>query len=466
MIRPLILLINMIGLLFINLISGDNVIVEVNAPTSVTAGTDFQVEIMLDKGDLTSFSRLMQELPAGLTATAIETANADFRVEDGKLKIIWRQMPSTEKIKIVYKVSVDKRLKGSFDLSGQFGYLADNERKYVSIPGSRIEIIPNPEIDPSLAIDIQDFKNYNDPSSRKFANMVFCIRQRPYLDPADNSFVVNVLINKENKQKYGKIEEFIPEGFTAVSLDDKGGIFKVEGNQVKFLWMNLPAERSFVVSYKLIPTSDAAKALSTIPVEGAFSYIDNEVTVVRAIVEQNIALNNRSFNAAELNQLASTLPSGYFSSEKMNEVVAKANEKKLEQAGPDSSSGKKIRKPGQVIKSFLARLKDVEKANRLYVLEPESGVYFRVQLAAGRRTIDIKQYFRKYNLQGDIRIEHHDGWNKYSVGSFGSYKQARDYRVHVWNSTPIDDAFVSAYSSGKRITVQEALMITNQRWLK
>jgi hypothetical protein len=59
----------------------------------------------------------------------------------------------------------------------------------------------------------------------------------------------------------------------------------------------------------------------------------------------------------------------------------------------------------------------------------------------------------------------HEGMTKFLVGKFPEYKESRNYR-EAMRAKGVTDAFVTAYNAGKRITVQEALMITRQKWFK
>lgn len=438
------LIINLIAALSIGSIFQSGVVLNMDVPDEVVAGTEFDVQVTIQKGDLESFSRLQHTFPAGLTATSNVSSNADFTFDEKRVRLIWLRMPSQNEFTITYRIKVDERLKGTFDIKGKFSYIDENERKSVSMESTPIMILPSPNIDPSLIVDINDFEQQVIPyiPAATTVGQMACIRQIPFPDPSGEGYIVNVLVNKESKQKFAKIEESIPTGYRAESINPKEAIFTFREKTAKFLWMNLPSEPYFLVSYKLIPDS---RSSSPPPLAGKFSYLEGEKTM--SIDIQQTDRDLAAINPEDI--------SGLIASLSMPATVKVDKPAPVEVATTDQALSSTTKpKPREL------------KSNMSYMLEPEEGVYFRVQLAAGHKTIDIPKYFKKYNLDKEVRKEFHEGWHKYSVGSFDQYKEARDYRIHIWNTTIIDDAFVSAYNSGKRITVQEGLMIADQRWYK
>ncbi len=451
MYRVIVLIINLIAAFSIGSIFQSGVVLNIEVPNEVVAGTEFDVTVTIQKGNLESFSRLQHTFPAGLIATSYISSNADFTFDDKKVRFIWLRMPSQNEFSVTYKIKADERLKGTFDIKGKFSYIDDNERKSVSLESLPITILPSPNIDPALIVDIHDFEQQVIPYIAPLATdaQIACIRQIPFPETAGDGYIVNILVNKESKQKFAKIEESIPSGYKAVNIDPKEAIFTFREKTAKFLWMNLPSDPYFTVSYKLIPTSPTA-ALPEL--HGKFSYLEGEKTMSIDIrqTERELA----SLSPDEINELIVSLS--------MPVLLAQADQ---ENKIADTSPAEKTVTATPKYETPKTKPKELQ-SNMSYMLEPEEGVYYRVQLAAGHKTVDIERYFKKYNLDKEVRKEYHDGWQKYSIGSFEVYKEARDYRIHIWNTTIIDDAFVSAYNYGKRIYVQEALMIADQRWYK
>ncbi len=441
-------ILNLLVILAIQIFPG-NINITMQAPNVVTAGTEFEVKLTLDKPGIEGFSRFQQNIPPGLEAVAAASANADFTFTDNRLRLIWLRMPQQNEITVTYKIKIDQRLKGSFTLGGKFSYIENNERKSIDVSPVAIKILPSPTVDTSMIVDISEFeKRYIQriTPARVEAGNVVCIRQRPYQGATSNEYIVKLLVNKEDKKKFAKVEETIPEGYMAVALDTKDAIFTFKNQTAKFLWMNLPTEPYFTVSYRLIPKNQVK--LQQPQLKGLFSYMVEDKTISLPIVEKDIDLmalrdhEIKNLIAEVINQPA--------------ELTAQAEPVKVSEFTKEE---KAVRKPEKV-------KTPKGKTSISYMLEPESGVYYRVQVAAGHKAVDVERYFRKYNLNKEVRKEIHEGWHKYSVGSFKVYKEARDYRVHIWNTTPVKDAFVAAYNSGKRITVQEALMITEQQWYR
>lgn len=439
----------------------EDVSLSVAVPSEVNAGAEFDVELTLQKGSIESFARFQQDLPNGLTAQVVDPANANFTFENQKVKIIWLRLPSEKELKVLYRLKVDERLKGQFDLKGVFSYIEENQRKSVNVTSASISIKPSSRIDPNLIVDIQEFQQMVpvQPPISLVAKNVRCIRQVPSIAGDGSEYVVNLLVNKGSTEKFAKIEEEIPQGFKAEAVQTKDAIFTFKDQKVKFLWMNLPAEQRFVVSYRLIPINKAE--VKQLTLKGTFSFIINEATQVIDIVQKEVDLSN--LDPKNLEGIIASVPAPTFTSGNQN-VEGQPNSSSYTEPGVDG--GKDIAIKYQKIEDkkqgTSKRLIDLKS----YMLEPEKGVYYRVQIAAGHRPVDIKNYFKKYKLPQEIRTEEHEGWYKYSVGSFNAYKEARDYRVNLWKTTSISDAFVAAYNNGTRITVQEALMITNQKWCK
>ena len=432
-------------LLFLGLFAGDAISLSMETSSEVVAGTQFDVAVTIDKGESESFARFSAELPRGLKAVAGSAENAEFRFEGQQVKFVWMRLPNVPKLRISYKVEVDPRLRGSFNLGGELAYIANNARQTAVVAPRTVVITPSPNVELDKQLDLAEPPTYlND----------------------GGDYVIRILVNRGEASKFAKIEEILPAGFTAEPVDTKEAIFSCEDGIVKFLWMTLPAEELFTVSYRLIPEKGAAPGEPKI--RGSFSFVQNEATRTIAITQRNVRLQNMTKA-----QLESLVRESQVVVSRTPEENAAWEGGSIEAQGPSDGGVEfevkhqditPMRTRGGRSSSFSSTRRSASMDN--FLLAPEAGVYYRVQVAAGHRPIDINRYFRRLSLHADVRTERHEGWYKYSVGSFKEYKQARDYRVEIWNTTPIRDAFVAAYNNGKRITVQEALMITSQQWYR
>ena len=237
MFRFITVFVNAIGVLLFSILGG--VQLTMNAPSSVQAGAEFRVEVRLDKGTTEGFARYQQQLPLGLTAEVVESSTGSFSFEDQRVRLIWLSLPSEKEIKVVYKVKVDERLKGSFNLKGAFSYISNNEKLTKETQNQLISINPSSTLDPNQIIDINEFQHIV-PAQRPVSmptglSSVSCIRQTPYPSGEGNDLAVNILVNKGSMQKFAKIEEEIPQGFSAEAVDTREGVFTFKDQRAKIL---------------------------------------------------------------------------------------------------------------------------------------------------------------------------------------------------------------------------------------
>jgi hypothetical protein len=463
-----------VGILsFLGFISS-TVSLDLNLPETANAGEEFLVEVTINKGDIDGFARFEQELPVGFKAEARQIANGEFRFEDQKIKIQWMRVPYDREVVISYAIQVAPTVSGTFNLEGKFSYIENNSIQKAFIPAKTITIIGDETL-AGTAESAQTTYSYQNVSLKN----IDCIRQKPYLNE-NNEVIVNLMVNKGDLRDFGKIQEQIPRGYRAESIKSKNSIFTFKNSIIKFLWMNMPPESQFVVSYKLIPEGEIPDQAFLI--SGTFSYAENERTTNINIAERAVDL--AAFAADEL-VAQTTTP-------EPKEPVTKETTPELntdtysdQTADNTNNNTEVVNNQTEITQPDLAQNTPVETKSEINTQEqqentenymnnlagvtdiplPDNGVTYRVQIAAGHNLVG-KEYFKKLNITDDVQVEIHEGWHKYTIGNFMIYHDARDYRQYVWNNTPIHDAFVAAYNSGLRITVQEALMIANQKWYK
>lgn len=97
---------------------------------------------------------------------------------------------------------------------------------------------------------------------------------------------------------------------------------------------------------------------------------------------------------------------------------------------------------------------------------PTADVIYKVQIMAAHKVVGKPYFQRVHKFSTDFSVEAHEGWQKYIIGNYPEYQFARDKREELRKNTNLPKPFVTAYNQNKRITVQEALVLSNQKWIK
>jgi len=456
----------------------------INAPDEAAPGSSFTVEVTFNISDLKSLGRFKQDLPVGFKATPIQTLNGSFTFQDQILKVVWTpSLPNDSVFTISYKIDVDPTAEGPLVLGGTFSYVDDKILKSINLPTKTI-IIKQPG---AIANNQQNNSNI---ISNLPTDKVFCYRQ---MERGIDGITVHLLVNTANlpKDKFGKVQEKIPAGYNATNIESKDGIFSFKDNNVKFLWMTLPSDNMYQISYKLTSTTPT----SEIPdISGNFSYVENEGTVIKTIenkefLPNNILANNQNNNQTnnqnnnqtnnqnnnqtnnqnnnqtnnQNNNQTNNQNNNQTNNQNNNQTNNQNNNQTNNQNNNQTNNQNNNQTNNQNNNQTNNQNNNQTNNQNNNIVTPETGVKYKVQIGAYKRYLNVS-YFKKLQVNEPVSVELNNGLNKYLVGLHSEYKDARDHREKVWKETPIRDAFVSAYNNGNRITVQEALMIANQKW--
>ena len=440
MLKSAFLLINIIGFVLFPFLYIENVSVDHKLPAEIKAGEEIIVEIILSKQTVSGPARLKLDFSnaTGITASEVESAGASFTFKDNAALFIWYSIPADEVISLKYKLSAAEGITGAQSVSGSFSFVDGDERRKVEIPISVIEV-KGDEVATTTENDIVVIDS--SPVEDTIESPPNIVANRTVETSGDN-ILVTVSIDKSNGEGFARLKEVVPPGFKAESVDAAGAVYSYDNGIAKFLWSNISGDNPVVVAYKLIPEEQTERG--TYALEGTFSA---EFMVVNDVpTKAEISMTSFIYETGSLASVDNTTA---------DSTDTTADNTTTDNTTTDNTTTDKTTTDNTTTDNTTTDNTTTDNKK----------ILFKVQIVASHKNVSESDINKHYGINETIALESHQGWVKYTVGGYNKYKSARDKRQKL---SPYDlpGPFVTAYNAGERISVQEALMVANQDWIK
>lgn len=214
-----------------------------------------------------------------------------------------------------------------------------------------------------------------------------------------------------------KWTEYIPEGCTCDVIEDAGASLRQTLNTQIFLWFQTDSPEPLRPTYRLRCAQAVEKSTLEGTLEVAFGTRTKTTDIAETVWTESDSLQNETMRLTQ-------------TSDPQSDAYA-----------VDAQIG---------VGSFAASDQDVA---------------FAVQLLANHRDLSANEWTKDVGFHGQTHTIRHEGWHKHLTDNVSTYAKARAMRSDIWASTAATDAFVTASLEGERITVQEALLISDQTWI-
>lgn len=490
MLKYFALLINSIALLVFHFFFAEGITITTKVPESVKPETEFTVEVTVNKGTTSGFAKLQQDLPEGFTAVQDDNNGASFTFSNQAVKFIWMSLPNEKEFKVKYKIKVAAGVNGDQIITGKFSYVTDNVKQSAEVSPVTVKVkgasqpvatnntttntadnssttntaVENTNTASNTTNTTTENTNTSNNTSSEPVNKTpenvnsepsSIVVKRNMPETTNGSFTVELTINKGNTNGFAKLTENIPEGFTATLGDAQGASFTFADGKVKYVWVAMPSQPEFKVSYK-ISVGPSVSGIKTI--DGVFSYIENDDTKKYVIQANSINIGGSSSEQPVVTNTNTTSNNNTAASNNTSTTTntTTTNNNAVVNNNSTSSTNATTTNNSQNNNNAISATN---------IPSAQGNVNYKVQIAALQNPVSADRLATRFNINQKIATEMADGFTKYTVGSHNEYKKARDAREEI-KTKGVNDAFVTAYNSGKRITVQEALMITSQQWYR
>lgn len=461
MIKYLFILVNAFTVFFYSLFGGDNGInLSVNIPKTIIAGQEVPIEIKVTKGSMSGFAKLQLELPEGLSLKELDNKGANYSYSDGIAKWVWASLPSENDIIVKATLVAASSASGAKTIGAKYSFVENNAKQVVEMVPFEITIEAPENANTSQTSTPETTANTNTEAEAATATNTSVSNSNK--EPAgnvtvvrtiskgtnDGEYIVNLKVKKGATRGFARYSDDLKSGVIAKAITTDGSSFSVADGKVKFVWVSVLIKDELELSYSLTSTTSIAMTL-----KGEYSYLEDNQSKKYLLTPEPLEINLAP--AVETNTtepvttptVAMVTPTETLALETPTVAVVTPTETVAVITQTETPTN----------------TKPVNET----VAKNDGSVNYMVQIGAftnGNVTASVLK--QKFGISETVKSEMQGGFSKFMVGSHREYKGARDQRERIRNNNGVKSAFVVAYNLSKRITVQEALMISNQKWYK
>ena len=458
MIKYFFILINSLTLFIFGLFQTDNsVTIKNNIPSNFIVGQEVAVEFRISKGIQSGFAKFQLELPEGISIIKKDEMNSIYSIQNGVAQWIWSEVPKDEELLIKLTLVASELGIGIKTFNSNYSFIEKNEKKVFNMLPLEASI-QNNIINNKVAV-IKDTLTKAEPNTS--IDVVRLISDGPNA----NEKTITIKIKKGDTKGFAKYSDETDLIINAKAIKTDGSSFSVSDGKIKFVWVDVPTKSELEVSYHIDLNNKNSNIL-----KGEYSYLEKNQSK-KYIVKPDSLVIGKLKDEITLQAVQKTEPAKSIVQENESNQL---NSKKIIEDSKSNLTVEKtstlvtetpnlVKKEANEVKTVPAKAEIVKETPQIFNADPN----FVVQIGAFKNTkVVATVLIKKYRITDKIVDELHDGFSKFMVGNHNLYKEARKHRDIIKSKHGVKDAFIAAYNVGKRITVQEALMVSKQSWFK
>ncbi len=458
MIKYFFILINSLTLFIFGLFQTDNsVTIKNNIPSNFIVGQEVSVEFRISKGIQSGFAKFQLELPDGISIIKKDEMNSIYSIQNGVAQWIWSEVPEDEELLIKLTLVASELGIGIKTFNSNYSFIEKNEKKVFNMLPLEASI-QNKIINNKVSV-IKDTLTKAEPNTS--IDVVRLISD----GPTANEKTITIKIKKGDTKGFAKYSDETDLILNAKAIKTDGSSFSVSDGKIKFVWVDVPTKSELEVSYHIDLNNKNSNIL-----KGEYSYLEKNQSKKYIVKPDSLVIGKLkdeiNLQAVQKTEAAKSIvqenDSNQLTSKKIIEY-SKSNLTVEKTSTLVTETPNLVKKEANEVKTMPVKAEIVKETPQIVDADPN----FVVQIGAFKNSkVVATVLIKKYRITDKIVDELHDGFSKFMVGNHNLYKEARKHRDIIKSKHGVKDAFIAAYNVGKRITVQEALMVSKQSWFK